>query len=216
MKPLLGKKYLLCYNSFQALGWYYIVISLFFRSFLGVSSLETTFQALGSIVCTLQVFAFLEIVHVMMGIVKSSLVPTFAQVIGRNTVLLALCYTEEVQVHWGVALLFLFWGLSELIRFPYYIFNPAPQFLTWLRYNAFIVLYPIGFGAENLLWYHMLPVIKEYGILSLSMPNSLNFAFNFYYYALVWILITLLGFPKQYLYMFSLRKKKMMVPEKAD
>ncbi|GAM28543.1 hypothetical protein SAMD00019534_117190 [Acytostelium subglobosum LB1] len=184
-KPILGKRYIMIYNVFQALG---------------------------SIICTLQVFAFLEILHVVLGIVKSSLAPTLAQVLGRNHVLLVgLLYCPTVQFHWGVPLMVFFWGISELIRFPYYIaqaYNECPPFLTWLRYNAFIVLYPIGFAAENILWYEMLPIMLEDRIHFLDMPNWFNFSFNYYYFALIWITLTFLLFPKQYLYMFSLRKKK--------
>ncbi|KYQ90633.1 hypothetical protein DLAC_09263 [Tieghemostelium lacteum] len=155
MKKLtLGKNYLVGYNSFQAIGWYYVIISLVLRLLLqGTSSFSSTFYSLGSIVCTLQFFAFLEIAHVWFGLVKTSLAPTITQVFGRNMVLLVcLCYVPEVQSHWGVPLLFLFWGLSELIRYPFYIatqLNEIPPFLLWLRYNAFIVLYPIGFAAES-------------------------------------------------------------------
>jgi hypothetical protein len=37
-------------------------------------------------------------------------------------------------------------------RYPYYLLGQlgvkAPYWLTWLRYSAFIVLYPIGIVAE--------------------------------------------------------------------
>ncbi|EGG19943.1 hypothetical protein DFA_07051 [Cavenderia fasciculata] len=215
-------KYLVVYNSFQALGWYYLIISMIMRFlFQGTSSIFTTFMSLGSIVCTLQVVAFLEILHVYFGLVKSgSIMPTIFQVFGRNHVLLwALCYVYPAQEHWSVFLMCATWGVSELIRYPYYIastLNECPKFLEWLRYNAFIVLYPLGFAAENILWYQMLPIILARKIHFLIMPNSYNFSFNYYYFALVWIISTLLLFPQQYLYMFSLRKKKMSntVPKK--
>ncbi|EFA76185.1 hypothetical protein PPL_10402 [Heterostelium album PN500] len=200
---------------FQALGWYYVIISMFMRLFFqGTQSIYTTFNSLGSIVCTLQVFAFLEIAHVYFGIVKSSLLPTVVQVLFRNQVLLGcLLYVPEAQVHWGVTLLFFFWGVSELIRFPFYIaqaYGDCPPILTWLRYNAFIILYPIGFAAENILYYVMMPYILVRRVHFWDMPNYLNFSFNYYYFLLIWIGISLLGFPKQYLYMFTLRKKKML------
>eukprot|EP01132_Coremiostelium_polycephalum_P000625 gene625-775_t len=155
-KPILGKKYLIFYNTCQALGWYYLIISMVFRFLtIGADSLYSTYYSLGSVVCTLQLFAFLEIVHVYLGIVKSgSILPTVAQVLGRNHVLLVALYNvPEVQYHWGVSLLFFVWGVSELIRYPYYLSalmdNNPPEFLTWLRYNAFIVLYPLGFASEK-------------------------------------------------------------------
>ncbi|KAK5583026.1 hypothetical protein RB653_004616 [Dictyostelium firmibasis] len=205
--------YLTIYNSIQTVGWYYVIFLMVWRSLnLGfLPSLQTTYISLGSTVCFLQLLAFLEILHVLLGFTKSSLIPTLSQVFGRNHVLLvALAYTPEVQQHWGVWLMFFIWGVSELIRFPYYLYgNNSPKLLTWLRYNAFIVLYPLGFGAENVLWYKMLPVILERRIHFIDMPNQFNFAYNYYYFLLVWITLTLLVFPQQYMYMFKLRAKKM-------
>ncbi len=44
------------------------------------------------------------------------------------------------------------WSLADSIRFLYYAFPAAdkqpPRFVTWLRYSAFIVLYPAGFSHE--------------------------------------------------------------------
>ncbi|KAM9962963.1 hypothetical protein ACTFIW_006184 [Dictyostelium discoideum] len=175
------------------------------------SSIPTTYISLGSTVCFVQVLAFLEILHVLLGFTKSSLIPTMSQVFGRNHVLLlALAFTPEVQRHWGVWTMFFIWGLSELIRFPYYLYGSnSPKFLTWLRYNAFIILYPLGFLSENILWYNMLPIILERRIHFIDMPNKFNFGFNYYYFLLVWITLTLMVFPQQYIHMFKLRAKKM-------
>ena len=41
------------------------------------------------------------------------------------------------------------WALSDLIRFLYYFANGKSLFLLkWIRYSAFILLYPLGFGCE--------------------------------------------------------------------
>ena len=39
------------------------------------------------------------------------------------------------------------WALSEFVRYPYYIF-PNLRVLKWLRYNSFIILYPLGMFLE--------------------------------------------------------------------
>ena len=54
------------------------------------------------------------------------------------------------------------WTLSETIRYPYYLtnlLNAKVPLLTWLRYSAFIILYPVGGLGEALLtglvlWHH--------------------------------------------------------------
>ena len=43
------------------------------------------------------------------------------------------------------------WSTSEIIRYSFFVLNlgyGVPDFLTWLRYNAFFVLYPVGIGSE--------------------------------------------------------------------
>lgn len=46
------------------------------------------------------------------------------------------------------------WSVTEVIRYSYFVMNlrgEVPQFLTWLRYNTFYVLYPLGITSEAML-----------------------------------------------------------------
>ena len=43
------------------------------------------------------------------------------------------------------------WSVTEVIRYSYFVTNlrgAVPGFLTWLRYNTFFVLYPVGIASE--------------------------------------------------------------------
>lgn len=49
------------------------------------------------------------------------------------------------------------WSVTEVIRYSYFAMNLAlgkvPGFMTWLRYNTFFVLYPMGISSECwLIW----------------------------------------------------------------
>lgn len=49
------------------------------------------------------------------------------------------------------------WSTTEIIRYSYFALNLAygkvPGLLTWLRYNTFFVLYPLGISSECwLVW----------------------------------------------------------------
>lgn len=49
------------------------------------------------------------------------------------------------------------WSVTEVIRYSYFVWNlqgnGVPGFVTWLRYNTFYVLYPIGISSEcALIW----------------------------------------------------------------
>jgi very-long-chain (3R)-3-hydroxyacyl-CoA dehydratase len=56
------------------------------------------------------------------------------------------------------------WSFIEIIRYPIYAisvldyFRP-PEFLVYLRYTAFFVLYPVGGASEAALVYATLPKI---------------------------------------------------------
>ena len=46
------------------------------------------------------------------------------------------------------------WSTTEIIRYTYFMLNLVgivPGLLTWLRYNTFYVLYPVGITSEMLL-----------------------------------------------------------------
>ncbi len=46
------------------------------------------------------------------------------------------------------------WSVSEVIRYGYFVMNlrsAVPAALTWLRYNTFYVLYPLGITSEVVL-----------------------------------------------------------------
>lgn len=52
------------------------------------------------------------------------------------------------------------WGVTEVCRYAYYVVNlsrATSGFLTWLRYNTFFVLYPLGAGSETWCMYAALP-----------------------------------------------------------
>ena len=47
------------------------------------------------------------------------------------------------------------WSVTEVIRYSYFFVNlqgcGVPEWLTWLRYNTFYVLYPVGITSEWVL-----------------------------------------------------------------
>ena len=49
------------------------------------------------------------------------------------------------------------WSVTEIIRYSYFAVNlfygSVPKFMTWLRYNTFFVLYPLGISSECWLVY---------------------------------------------------------------
>jgi very-long-chain (3R)-3-hydroxyacyl-CoA dehydratase len=57
----------------------------------------------------------------------------------------------------GLTTMLMAWSTTEIIRYSYFAINLAygqvPSFLTWLRYNTFFLLYPMGISSECwLVW----------------------------------------------------------------
>lgn len=206
------KLYLTAYNLVQAVGWYYVFGRTAGHLLTGGHH-EQTWQLVASVVVALQWASCLEVVHVALGLVPGGLLPSLAQVVGRNHLLLvALQPIHEVHTHWLVTALFLSWSAIELVRYPFYalsLWHKCPYVLEWLRYTLFIPLYPIGFSVELGLYWVLLPYINAHGLYRLSMPNKWNFAFDYAYFVVAFAVVAIAFFPQNYSYMFLQRKKKI-------
>lgn len=56
----------------------------------------------------------------------------------------------------GYASMLLAWSVTEVVRYSYFVFalsGSSPGLVSWLRYNTFYVLYPLGISSECwLIW----------------------------------------------------------------
>jgi very-long-chain (3R)-3-hydroxyacyl-CoA dehydratase len=76
------------------------------------------------------------------------------------------------------------WSLTEVVRYSYFTFalnGYIPSILTWLRYNLFFVLYPLGISSEMALVYKSIPEASKrdeklgwvgYAILGIYFPGK--------------------------------------------
>lgn len=77
------------------------------------------------------------------------------------------------------------WSVTEVIRYSYFAINlsfgQVPSWMTWLRYNTFFVLYPLGISSECwLVWQatepaeSFNPLLKwaYLGILAIYVPGK--------------------------------------------
>jgi very-long-chain (3R)-3-hydroxyacyl-CoA dehydratase len=124
--------------------------------------------------------------------------------------------------HFAVTLTLLMWSIIEIIRYPFYTIKALPvlkdgalaKFLGHLRYNAFIVNYPVGVLGELIACYGAYETMKKLDKMpfSLEMPNSYNFAFKFDYLLLSLPVVYGLFFPQLYGHMWIQRKKFYSAP----
>ncbi|XP_065868264.1 uncharacterized protein [Euphorbia lathyris] len=172
------KMYLFLYNSVQTFGWF-IALFRILSSLLSTHSITGAYASSGELICILQVAAFLEVIHGALGIVPSGLLFPFMQWGGRTHFVFIIRNLAEVQELPSVFITFLVWSLAEVIRYSQYALNiigNCPSWITYLRYTAFIVLYPVGIApGEMWLMYQALPYIKNknlYGDFFASLPIS--------------------------------------------
>lgn len=79
------------------------------------------------------------------------------------------------------------WSVTEVIRYSYFAINlsfgKVPDWMTWLRYNTFFVLYPLGISSECwLVWKasgpaeEVSPALKWglIGVLVIYIPGMLS------------------------------------------
>jgi len=202
--------YLLFYNGLQLAGWTYIgLISL--QYYMQKQSYIGLYQRTEWAVKVFQTAAVFEIVHNMIGIVKGNFIITGAQVFSRVMLVWGVLHSvPQVQNIVGFPMLLAAWVITEIIRYAYYSLNimlSVPYVLQWCRYSLFIVLYPIGITGELLCLYNALPYYKSSGMYSLSLPNFINWSFNFQYFVIYVMLSYIPVFPKLYFHMFSQRRK---------
>ncbi|KAK4408851.1 Very-long-chain (3R)-3-hydroxyacyl-CoA dehydratase 2 [Sesamum angolense] len=196
--------YLIFYNLFQALGW---AVSLFrvLSNFVSTTSVHGAYSSAGELICLLQTLAFLEVIHGAIGIVPSGALLPLMQWGGRTHFLLAIVRRiHEVQELPSVFITFVAWSLSEVFTLCGELHGKFSKWMTFIRYNAFIVLYPIGvFPGEMWLMHQALPFIKAENLYADTLPFSYDKFIKalLFCYPLLWM--------KLYLHMFKQRQSKL-------
>lgn len=198
------------YNLISAIGWGYILYNVMFN-YPKVGQPQF-FIMTKDIVTLVQCGAIVEILNSILGIVRSPIVTTVAQVASRLLVVIGIFQllpeSENAQGFAYITLL-VAWSITEIVRYLFYFFtltfkNGAPKWLIYLRYNLFWVLYPTGVASELLIIY-----------------SSLNWAQTKYCVWYKWTLIGSMlsyipGLPMLFLHMVAQRKKVMRSLRKTD
>ena len=222
--------YLIIYNSTLFVGWSAIFVGICSAiSNVGNDGLEPknrsefllkTYLKVEMLLKMSQTAALLEVFHCIVKIVPSSPVLTGFQVLSRLFVLwMVTDLFPSTQKAPGVILYLICWTITEIVRYSYYVLNilgSVPYFLMWCRYTFFFVLYPLGVAGELITIYTALPVVKKTGILSLPMPNVLNFGFSYHSFLIFVMFCYIPIFPQLYFHMVAQRKKFISSKEKKN
>lgn len=209
---ILRRLYLSAYNWIVFLGWFQVL-------FLAVKTLtesghEHVYNAVEKPLLLAQSAAVLEIFHSLIGLVRSPITATLPQIASRLYLTWGILWSfPEIQNHILVSSLVISWSITEIIRYSFFgtkeAFGSPPSWLLWLRYSTFLVMYPVGISSEVGLIYFALPHIKVSEKYCIRMPNKWNFAFDYFYGAIIALGIYVPGSPHLYTYMLGQRKKAL-------
>lgn len=170
------QRYLVAYNAVCFVLWSIITLRavVLIPVLASHGKLHSIFEALFTFLKWTQTIALLEVVHAVLGLVRASPITTAMQVASRILVVWVVLqlYPQIVATTTplGKAVpgsttgplafsgILLAWGVTEVIRYGFFVWKTVisdqiPSWLTWLRYNTFFVLYPIGISSECLLMY---------------------------------------------------------------
>ncbi|KAM3355406.1 hypothetical protein ACQJBY_025902 [Aegilops geniculata] len=161
-----------------------------------------------------QTAAVLEILHGLVGLVRSPVSATLPQIGSRLFVTWGILWSfPETRTHILVSSLVISWSITEIIRYSFFgtkeLFGSAPSSLLWLRYSSFLVMYPTGISSEVGLIYIALQFIKASEKYCIRMPNKWNYSFDYFYASILVLLVYVPGSPHMYTYMLGQRKKAL-------
>ncbi|KAI8611948.1 tyrosine phosphatase-like protein [Chytriomyces sp. MP71] len=152
---LMKQKYLLCYNAMSCGAWAYITYKVATN---GYANHKENYEDIGDYLLVTQSFAVLEILHSLVGLVRSPVLTTSLQVASRLIMVWLVCDAfPTVTSHIAYSTMAIAWGITEIIRYAYYCMNMVNMdndyfwFVTFCRYHFFYILYPVGAYSEYLL-----------------------------------------------------------------
>ncbi|PRW58764.1 N-methyltryptophan oxidase isoform A [Chlorella sorokiniana] len=223
----LKSAYLFLYNTTLSLAWGYVLFLTYQTSQAG-GGLQDVWQAVELPLKVAQTAAVMEVVHSAVGLVRSPVAITATQVASRLFILWGVVDLVPATrasplvllrlplgggggaLQLSLVTLLTAWCCSEVIRYSFFAFKELgmqPYVLLWLRYTAFLILYPLGVGSELAMVALALPTIRANRPLSIQLPNAANFGFDYYWACWLAVLAYLPGFPQLYFYMLAQRRK---------
>jgi len=215
----LAKTWLLLYNVALTGGW----MSIGLKACAHFATEKTNVGLYTEVLTPLLFFqtaAIFEIIHAVIGIVRSNPLLAALQISSRFVNVWAVLYlVPETRDSLGASVMLFAWVLTEVIRYPCYafgLFGSVPYVLKWLRYSLFVILYPMGLVGELMTVYSSLEPVSKSGIGYYGMPNVLNIIFSFHFILCCLLPTYIFYFPQLYFHMFVQRKKALAPPQKID
>uniref|UniRef100_A0A3Q2DD04 Very-long-chain (3R)-3-hydroxyacyl-CoA dehydratase n=1 Tax=Cyprinodon variegatus TaxID=28743 RepID=A0A3Q2DD04_CYPVA len=205
--------FLFVYNLVQFLGFSWIFVNMTVRLFIfGQDSLYDTFHTISDVMFFCQILASVEVLNAAFGVVRTGVIPTLIQVVGRNFILFIIFGSLEEMHHRPVVFfVFYLWSTIEIFRYPFYMlgcFNTEWKTLTWLRYTVWIPLYPLGVLAEAVAVIQSIPIFDQTKLLSIPLPKAIGTSISFSYVLQIYLILMFLGLFINFRHLYKQRKRR--------
>lgn len=191
------------YNQLSSVLWLGVLFGVLWK--FNSSGQPITYQDTNLYVTGVQSLALVEVYNSAVGNVRSPVFTTAMQVASRLVLvfgIVQLLPQSPANQHWSYVTMCVSWSITEVIRYLYYAMNITsggnpPKWLSFLRYNTFLVLYPTG-------------VFSELCMIYLSLPEAAKAVGPAYALSLKIIMATYApGFYMLFTYMIRQRRKVM-------
>ena len=186
------EKYLIGYSFVQLFAW---LTAFIFINVDHVVSFE--------IILIFQIISLVETFHAYKKWNNSSPIFSFIQTAARLFILFLIYsliskfmfrhvnYYKEV-----VTIMLHVWCFAEIIRYAHYLtqlLKKENKIISWLRYSAFLILYPIGVACEFFIMY-LVFINNNFGLKIILIVIAIAYIFLF---------------PRLYLHLLKQRKLKL-------
>ncbi|CAG9534478.1 unnamed protein product [Cercopithifilaria johnstoni] len=176
-------QYLFAYNLSLFVLHAYILFTLLFKFFSNGNEYYNSFwQDNANMIKIATALQLIDVAHALIGFTKGSYRVGLMQVCGRLAFLYIIDGCPDVQNSLTTFILIIAYFSIEIFRYPYYAVSSLKieiSLLTWLRYSAWMLLYPIGLFLEGVTMYRSIPYYYRTEKYSVKLPNIANIGFNF-------------------------------------
>ncbi|EJW80065.1 hypothetical protein WUBG_09027 [Wuchereria bancrofti] len=145
--------------------------------FINDAYYNSFWQSNANIIKIVTALQLIDVAHALVGYTKGNYRIGLIQ--HSYTLLMAV---QMCKVHRQLFILIFAYFSIEIFRYPYYAASCLKieiPLLTWLRYNAWVLLYPVGLLLEGVTMYRSIPYYYQTGKYSIKLPNATNIGFNF-------------------------------------
>ena len=171
----------------------------------------------------------MDFIFPIFGLTRTGILNSFLQTTARS--IFGLITLPIHRADYPVVLIIMYcFAVGEGVRYAYNFCTTAGventaigKVFGHLRWNCFLILYPIGAFLDGACGVMSMPVVRDSDpmLYSVSLPNVLNMSFNFYYSLYLLVLGYIIQFPINYGYLLSKRAqfysaKKVVDAKKKD